>query len=154
VTHILPFRFHCFHFDVDRIIEMRCQLDWVRHERAEFGPKLRHKDLVMPDSFRNRRPNAVASVFRRFDESSLSDSHSQPIALSHWTEVVTIAFVYFLTRKEPYQLMYVIVIAALAVALVAAVLALVRESRLRRALQKLLKAMLKNWRQHETENDS
>ncbi len=39
--------------------------------------------------------------------------------------------------------------ASLAVALVAAVFALVRESRLRRALQKLLKALLMKWRQHE-----
>jgi hypothetical protein len=135
---------------------MRCLPDWVRHERAEFSPKVRHKDLVMPDSFRNRRFNAAASALRRFDERfSLSGCYSQPIAPpSHWTEVVTIAFVYVFTRKEPYQLMYVIVIATLAVALVAAVLGLVRESRLRRALQKLLKAMLKNWRQHETESDS
>jgi hypothetical protein len=108
----------------------------------------------MPNSFRDRRFSAAMSTLGRFHESSLSDCHSQPIALSHRTEVVTIAFVYVSTRKEPYQLMYVIVIAALAVALVAAVLALVRESRLRRALQKLLKAMLKNWRQHETERDS
>jgi hypothetical protein len=40
-------------------------------------------------------------------------------------------------------------LAALGVALVAAVFALVRESRLRRALQKLLKAVLMNWRQYE-----
>ena len=43
--------------------------------------------------------------------------------------------------------------AALAVALVAAVFALVRESRLRRALQKLLKALLMKWRQHDPERD-
>jgi HAMP domain-containing protein len=42
------------------------------------------------------------------------------------------------------------VLAALAVALVVAVFALVRESRLRRALQKLLKALLKNWRTNDT----
>jgi hypothetical protein len=69
----------------------------------------------MPDSFRNRRFSAAMSTLGRFHESSLSDCHSQPIALSHRTEVVTIAFVYVFTRKEPYQLMYVIVIAALAV---------------------------------------
>jgi uncharacterized membrane protein YccC len=43
--------------------------------------------------------------------------------------------------------------AALAVALVAAVFALVRETRLRRALQKLLKALLMKWRQHDSERD-
>ncbi len=42
------------------------------------------------------------------------------------------------------------VFAALAVALVVTVLAFVRESRLRRALQKLLKALLKNWRTNDT----
>lgn len=41
-------------------------------------------------------------------------------------------------------------LAALAVALIAAVLALVRESRLRRALQKLLKAILEHWRHHDS----
>jgi HAMP domain-containing protein len=45
------------------------------------------------------------------------------------------------------------VLAALAVALIAAVLALVRESRLRRALQKLLNAISKNWRPNETKRD-
>ncbi len=40
--------------------------------------------------------------------------------------------------------------AALALGLVAAVLTLVRETRLRRALQKLLKTMLSKWRQHDT----
>jgi hypothetical protein len=44
-------------------------------------------------------------------------------------------------------------LAALGVALVAAVFALVRETRLRRALQKLLKAVLTKWRQHDTEPD-
>ncbi len=42
------------------------------------------------------------------------------------------------------------VLAALAVALIIAVLALVRESRLRCALQKLLKTLLKNWRNNDT----
>ena len=42
------------------------------------------------------------------------------------------------------------VLAALAVALTVVVLALVRESRLRRALQKLMKALLKNWRTNDT----
>ncbi len=42
------------------------------------------------------------------------------------------------------------VLAALAVALVVAVLVLVRESRLRRALQKLVSALLKNWRTNDT----
>ena len=42
------------------------------------------------------------------------------------------------------------VLAALAVALVVAVLALIRESRLRRALQKLLKALIENWRRNDT----
>ena len=46
------------------------------------------------------------------------------------------------------------VLATLAVALVTAVLALVRESRLRRALQKLLESLLKNWRRHDIEEDS
>ena len=45
------------------------------------------------------------------------------------------------------------VLAALALALIAAVLALVRESRLRRALQKLLKAILKHWRHDDSERD-
>ncbi len=40
-------------------------------------------------------------------------------------------------------------LAALGVALVASTFALVRETRLRRALQKLLKAVLTKWRQHE-----
>ena len=46
------------------------------------------------------------------------------------------------------------VLATLAVALVTAVLALVRESRLRRALQKLLESLLKNWRRHDIEEES
>jgi hypothetical protein len=46
------------------------------------------------------------------------------------------------------------VLAALAVALVGVVFALVRESRLRRALEKLLQALLKHWRAHETDRDS
>jgi hypothetical protein len=46
------------------------------------------------------------------------------------------------------------VLATLAVALVTAVLGLVRESRLRRALQKLLESLLKNWRRHDIEEDS
>jgi hypothetical protein len=46
-----------------------------------------------------------------------------------------------------------VLFASLAVALVAAVLALVRESRLRRALQKLLKILFEKWRQHDTERD-
>ena len=39
--------------------------------------------------------------------------------------------------------------AALTLCLVVAVITLVRETRLRRALQKLLKTMLSKWRQHE-----
>ena len=46
--------------------------------------------------------------------------------------------------------MNMFVLAALAVALVVAVLALIRESRLRRALQKLLKALIENWRRNDT----
>ena len=46
--------------------------------------------------------------------------------------------------------MNMFVLAALAVGLVVAVLALIRESRLRRALQKLLKALIKNWRNNDT----
>ena len=49
--------------------------------------------------------------------------------------------------------MQMFTLAAMAVALLVAVLALVRESRLRRALQKLLKALIKNWRHHETNKD-
>jgi uncharacterized membrane protein YccC len=44
------------------------------------------------------------------------------------------------------------VLAALAVALVFVVLALIRESRLRRALQKLLQSLLGNWRQHDRDS--
>jgi hypothetical protein len=46
-------------------------------------------------------------------------------------------------------------VAALALALVLAVLVLIRETRLRRALQKLLQIMLSNWRSHanKTSND-
>lgn len=45
------------------------------------------------------------------------------------------------------------VLAALAVALIVAVLSLVRESRLRRALQRLLTTLLKHRRQNETDRN-
>lgn len=49
--------------------------------------------------------------------------------------------------------METLVLATLAVALVAAVFAFIRESRLRRALQKLLQSILRNWRRHDTDED-
>lgn len=49
--------------------------------------------------------------------------------------------------------METLLLAALAAALVAVVFALVRETRWRRALQKLLKAILKNWRSREQDPD-
>lgn len=49
--------------------------------------------------------------------------------------------------------MSTVVVAALAVALVVCVIALVRETRLRRALQRLLKMIFERWRSHEQEHD-
>ena len=49
--------------------------------------------------------------------------------------------------------MNMLIVAVLAVALVAAVLALVRESRLRRALEQLVRAVLAQWRQHDSTHD-
>ena len=42
-----------------------------------------------------------------------------------------------------------VLVAALALALVSTVLVLIRETKLRRALQKLLQIILSNWRSHE-----
>ena len=50
--------------------------------------------------------------------------------------------------------MNLFVITALAAALVASVLALAREVRLRRALARLLSLILSHWKHHDTKTDS
>jgi hypothetical protein len=57
-------------------------------------------------------------------------------------------------HKEILFVMNTLLIGSLALSLVAVVLALIRESRLRRALQKILAGLLRNWRKHEFEHDS
>jgi len=50
--------------------------------------------------------------------------------------------------------MEIFVLAALSVALITAVLALIRESRLRRALQKLLESLIRGWRRHDIDEET
>ena len=46
------------------------------------------------------------------------------------------------------------IVSALCVALVICVIALVRETRMRRALQRLLKLIFEHWRSHDQNDDS